>query len=322
MDRGRIVGVLAAVLALHGASARAEESPTKWFEEGKRAVEQARRLAPIDGPAKNVILFVGDGMGMTTITAARILDGQNRGQTGEENVLSFERLPYSALIKTYNTNRQTADSAGTMTAMMTGVKTKAGVLSVNQKVMRGRHETSEGNELQTLLELAEQKGLSTGIVTNARVTHATPAACYAHCVERDWEDDAMLPAEARNVDATDIARQLIEFPFGDGLDVVLGGGRRHFLPSSAPDPEHEGKTGRRFDQRDLTREWESQKNAVYVWNRDQLRDLDPKPGMRVLGLFDPAHMRYEHDRAGDMAGEPSLKRLGASAKVASVISTK
>ena len=76
--------------------------------------------------AKNVILFVGDGMGVSTVTAARILDGQQRGESGEENLLHFERFPYTALSKTYNVDMQVPDSAGTMTAMMSGIKTLAG----------------------------------------------------------------------------------------------------------------------------------------------------------------------------------------------------
>ena len=76
------------------------------------------RPAPAAQPkAKNVILFIGDGMGISTITAARIYEGQKRGQTGEENSLSFERFPNVALVKTYNTNAQVPDSAGTATAM-------------------------------------------------------------------------------------------------------------------------------------------------------------------------------------------------------------
>lgn len=73
------------------------ESREQWEKDGRQAVEQAKRLRARSGHAKNVILFVGDGMGITTITAARILEGQLRGESGEENSLSFEKLPYLAL---------------------------------------------------------------------------------------------------------------------------------------------------------------------------------------------------------------------------------
>lgn len=65
-------------------------------------------------------------MGISTTTAARIFDGQNKGRPGEENVLSWEEFPYTALSKTYNTDYQTSDSAGTATAVATGVKTRKG----------------------------------------------------------------------------------------------------------------------------------------------------------------------------------------------------
>mgnify|MGYP000542529342 CR=1 FL=1 len=82
--------------------------------------------------AKNVILFIGDGMGISTVTAARIYAGQANGTPGEENLLSFEHFPNVALVKTYNTNAQTPDSAGTATAAHSGVKTKAGVIGVDE----------------------------------------------------------------------------------------------------------------------------------------------------------------------------------------------
>jgi alkaline phosphatase len=77
--------------------------------------------------AKNIILFIGDGMGVSTVTAARIFDGQSKGLSGEEHSLVFENFPNVALVKTYNTNQQVPDSAGTASAIMTGKKTRAGV---------------------------------------------------------------------------------------------------------------------------------------------------------------------------------------------------
>ncbi|MCK5870557.1 alkaline phosphatase, partial [Methylococcaceae bacterium CS2] len=114
-----------------------EESSIKWYQQGEKAIQKARLSAKeaaknSDASAKNIILFVGDGMGISTITAARIYAGQMQGKPGEENILFFEKFPYLALAKTYNTNQQTPDSAGTMTAMMTGMKTKAGIIGVGQ----------------------------------------------------------------------------------------------------------------------------------------------------------------------------------------------
>ena len=161
------------------------------------------------------------------------------------------------------------------------------------------------HRLVTLLELAEQRGLSTGVVTTARLTHATPAACYAHTSEREWESDADLP---RGTDVPDIARQLLEFSYGDGLEVAMGGGRREFLPVSVIDGE--GKRGRRKDRRDLTREWlEQYENSAYVWNSEQFKRVDAATTDHLLGLFEASHMEYEADRADDRAGEPSLTEM-------------
>lgn len=310
MNRNLITWMLGVAVGVAVANA---ESSEEWFRDGKAAVNVAKVLTPINHQAKNVILFIGDGMGMSTVTAARILEGQKRGEPGEENVLSFETLPYTALIKTYETNQQTPDSAGTATAMVTGVKTKGYVLSVSQKVVPRDHVSVAENKLTTILELAEQAGLSTGVVSTTRITHATPAACYAHSPSRYWENDGELSPAARQADFPDIARQLIEFPFGNGLEVALGGGRGNFLPRTASDPEDPGRTGRRTDGRDLTAEWLKKPNAAYVWKKAQWDEIDVAKTDHLLGLFDGAHMEYEHDRPSDTGGEPSLSQMTGKA---------
>jgi alkaline phosphatase len=281
-----------------------------WSAEGRAAVARARALAPQTGRAKNLVLFVGDGMGISTVTAARILAGQRRGGRGEEHLLAFERLPHLALSKTYNTNQQVPDSAGTMTAIVTGSKTRAGVLSVDASVARGDHAGVAGHELRTLFEEAEERGLATGIVTTTTLTHATPAACYAHVPERDWENDAKLPEAARDAGFPDIARQLIEFEAGDGLEVALGGGRANFLPQEVVDPEYAEKRGMRADGRNLTEEWTARApGSAYVWSREQLERLDGDETQHLLGLFEPSHMQWEAHRSRDGAGEPSLAEM-------------
>jgi alkaline phosphatase len=132
-----------------------------------------------------------------------------------------------------------------MTAIITGVKTDDGIISVDQDVVHGDHTTVKGNELPTLLELAEQAGLSTGIVSTASLTHATPAACYAHSPSRSWECDADMPAAAKQAGFPDIARQFIEFPYGNGPEVALSGGRGKFLPYTVTDPEDDGQASER-----------------------------------------------------------------------------
>lgn len=293
------------------------ESAETWLRDGQAAIKRAKALKPIKRRAKNVILFLGDGMGVTTLTAARILEGQMRGESGEENRLSFENFPYTALSKTYSANQQTSDSAPTMSAIMTGVKTDEGILSVNQRVARGDYRTVKGNETKTFLETAEEAGKSTGVVSTARLTHATPAACYAHAPDRDWESDKDVldrSKDAANARFPDIARQLIEFKYGDGLEVALGGGRSKFLPKETKDPEYADKTGERSDARNLPDEWTAKRSdSAYVWNKTQFDAIDPKKTKHLLGLFDRSHMQYEFDRPKDIGGEPTLSEMTTKA---------
>ncbi len=293
-----------------GKPAPAKESPNWWYQQGAGKVYQLSKDNPYPHKAKNVILFVGDGMNISTITAARILEGQNRGEPGEENFLSFEKFPQTALSKTYNTNLQTPDSAGTMTAIMTGVKTKGGVISLDGEVNNGDCESGKYHERITLLELAEKKGMKTGVVSTARLTHATPAATYAHTVSRGWEADSDIPKSERAKGCKDIASQLIDFPYGDGLEVAMGGGRRNFLPDSEVDPEYSSEKGVRTDNRNLMKEWTNKFPASKaIWNKKQFDQIDPKTTQHVLALFEPSHMQYEHDRPNDKAGEPTLSEM-------------
>lgn len=266
------------------------------------------------GEARNVILFVGDGMGVATVTAARILAGQLAGGSGEEHALSFERFPHVALAKTYTTDMQVPDSAGTMSAIITGRKTRAGVLSVAPEAPRGDCRSAATQPMTTIVELAERAGLATGIVTTTRITHATPAALYAHAADRNWEDDAALPPTALAAGCVDIARQLVEFPTGDGVDVIFGGGRAQFQSNITADPEYPERTGRRLDGRDLIHEWQKRRpGSRYIWNRAGFAQLDLGAPGPILGLFEPSHLNYEHDRSRDPAGEPSLSELTRAA---------
>ena len=285
------------------------ETAAWWFREG---AAQAAARGAMAGRAKNVILFVGDGMSLTTVAAARIFEGQRKGGPGEDHRLAWEDFPSTALSKTYNTNSQTPDSAGTITAMTTGVKTRLGVVGIGQSAARGDCKAALGNTLLTLWELAASSGLATGVVTTTRVTHATPAGTFGHAADRNWEDDTKLPDNAHTAGCVDIARQLVETPFSRGFDVLMGGGRRHFMPVQQPDPEYDDKVGERLDQRDLVAEWlRRHAGGVYVWNRQQLAAAPA--GRPLLGLFEPDHMQFEHDRPRDRAGEPSLAEMTRAA---------
>ena len=249
-------------------------------------------------------------MGVSTTTAIRILDGQRKGMAGEENVLPFERFPHVALSKTYEVNQQVGESAGTATAMMSGRKTNAGFIGVDMYANRGDCASSRQHHLASILELSELAGKSTGIVSTTRLTHATPAAAYAHVPERDWENDRDLSEEARLNGCRDIASQLIDFPYGDGIEVAMGGGRIKFLPFDVDDPEGADNFEGRQDDRDLTGEWLTRyPNSAYVWNKDQFDDIDPQSTDHLLGLFNSDHMQFEADRAEDPGGEPSLAEM-------------
>ncbi|MES2579503.1 MAG: alkaline phosphatase [Pseudomonadota bacterium] len=301
-----------AVMCVLGAQTAYAEDAATWYQDGQAALAASKQIVPNAKRAKNVILFVGDGMGVSTVTAARIFEGQLRGVDGERNLLSFEKLPYVAMSKTYSTNQQTADSAPTMTAMVTGVKTNDGVLSVNQNVFNGGTDNAaiQANKLTTILELAEQNGRSTGVVSTARITHATPAATYAHTSTRDWETKtATTPAAGVN----DIAAQAIDNfglgKVGDGIEVFLGGGRTKFLPNTANDPEDAGRKGERTDGRNLITEYQTKFGADYVWNKAQFDAINPANTNRLIGLFERSHMEFEYDRPTDTAKEPSLAEM-------------
>jgi alkaline phosphatase len=291
------------------------ETPQWWFRSGAAQAAQASAQAHAEGQrAKNVIVFLGDGMSIPTIAAAHVMAGQRKGVDGESYRLSFERMPFSALSRTYETDQQTPDSAGTMTAIMSGVKTRAGFIGVSQVPKRQDCAASRGQELVTTLELAAAAGMSTGAVTTARITHATPAATYGHLTERNWEVDAAMPAAARAEGCRDFAAQLIDFPAANGLTVAMGGGRRNFLPAGMADPEYPKKSGARIDGRNLVDEWTARHpDGKYVWNTAQLDALDLAHTPRLLGLFEPSHMHYEHDRRKDGGGEPSLAQMTRSA---------
>ncbi len=309
------------------ASEIANTTSNTWYVQGARSVEDAKLMAAnannARGAAKNVILFVGDGMGVSTVTAARILDGQKKGMQGEENNLSFDKFPFAGLAKTYNVDAQTPDSAGTMTAMLSGVKTDAGVLGVDEDIVRGDCSTVTGNELITAIELAEIAGLSTGVISTARITHATPAAAYAKSADRNWEDISDMPESAVTAGCVDIATQLVNFEEHlearfpdlnvDGLEVVMGGGRRHFLPKDASANSADARSsieGDRTDGRNLVSEWQTKyPQGNYVMDRAGFDALAPATTERVFGLFNESHMQYEADRHNDIAGEPSLTQM-------------
>ena len=274
------------------------QQDSEWYSDARSALEERLAREPNTNRAKNVILMVSDGNGVGTNYATRLFHGQQQGNHGDENVLPQESFPHLALVKTYNVNAQTPDSAGTGTAMHAGVKTKAGVIGVDETVERGNCAQVEAGKVTPITKLMSDAGKSVGVVSTARLTHATPASAYAHAADRNFEDDAELP---EGCEVADIAVQLIEAMESGMVDIAMGGGRRHFLPEDVQDEE--GETGRRTDGRNLVEEARAL-GASYAFDQESFAALDPAAAP-VLGLFESSHMQYEFDRAG----EPSLAEM-------------
>ncbi|XP_076879969.1 alkaline phosphatase, intestinal, tandem duplicate 1 isoform X2 [Brachyhypopomus gauderio] len=288
-------------------SAGGEAEPFYWNAQAKKSLDDALSLQPRVYRAKNIVLFVGDGMGVSTVSAARILRGQTEGHQGEETILAMDRFPYLALSKTYSVDRQVADSASTATAYHCGVKANSKTVGVSANAMAYECNTTFGNEVYSVLHRAKAQGMSVGIVTTTRVQHASPAAAYAHSVSRSWYSDSDLPPAARREGCTDIATQLVT---NTDIDVILGGGRMYMTPKGTPDPEYPSSSSRkgdRKDRRNLIDVWlnaRKDRNAQYVWNKEQFNAVDVKTTDCLLGLFEPKDMRFEVFR--NRTRDPSL----------------
>ncbi|HLG19382.1 MAG TPA: alkaline phosphatase [Bdellovibrionota bacterium] len=219
--------------------------------------------------AKNIILFIGDGLGTTTITATRVYFRSARGN------LAIDRLPYTAMLKTYASDKVVTDSAAAATALASGVKTKNDVLGEDESAVPG---TKDGKSTITVAELAKKAGKAVGLVTTTRITHATPAAFYAHIHHRDLEKQ--------------IAEELLHSSF----DLFLGGGRKY------------------FDVGRLRKEGEIE----VISTAEELATVGKKygnlpPPHPILGLFHEDHMSYESDRKAKGVTEPSLPEMTEAA---------
>ena len=252
-------------------------------------------------PAKNVIFFLGDGMGATTISAARIY------KYGEEGFLHMETMPRSARIKTYSNDAMTTDSAPSMGSYMTGIKINNDVISMADAKPVDAGKDANGNETvdmcgagngraaTTILELAKAHGKAVGAVTTTEMTHATPASTFSHNCNRD--------------NANDIAAQIVPGGAGynralkDGVDVLMGGGRNLFTPFNATS----NKKGR-ADGRDMLAEF-SAKGYTVAANREQM--LAAPVGKKFIGIYsDESHLDYEINRR---AAQPALRDMAVKA---------
>jgi len=262
---------------------------------------------PVAAAPKNVIFFLGDGYGIVPMTAARIY------AAGEDGALTMDTFPETAFVKTYSLDAQVTDSAPSMAAYMTGVKSNNEVLSMNgdtKAIAPGKDATTgvssavnncpptgNGASVPTLLELAIAQGRATGVVSTARLTHATPAATYAHVCHRNAEYE--------------IARQAVpggagyNAALGSGVDVLMGGISQYWRPYNATTTP-----AGRPDGRDLVAELQA-KGYTYANDLASFNAAPTAAGSKLIALYDFAqsegHMSYELDR--DPAKEPSLAQM-------------
>ena len=205
------------------------------------------------GKAKNVIVFVGDGMG----TAAR--DAIRLATVGVNGKLAMEDMPYAGISRTASGSSFVTDSAAAATAMASGVKSYNGAVGVDMN----------GKPVQTVLETAKKAGKATGLVTTSQVTDATPAAFGAHVANRSAQSD--------------IAKQFLE---SSKVDVILGGGEDYWYPAgnpgSYPDnpPEDTGEASKGTNGNLVDQAKEL--GYTYVKDADELKQAK---GQKLLGLF-------------------------------------
>lgn len=260
------------------------EGGTPTFKENQNTTPKDNAKVGNSKTARNVILFIGDGMGVSTVTAGRIFVGQEMGKSGEEHVLSFDGFDNVALVKTYNTNAQVADSAGTATAIMSGYKTNIGTVNVEpDKQLQGCGSIAGQ---PTLAKIASESGRSVGVIATARLTHATPAAMYGYAQSRDWEADEDME-EVSGFGCQSLAAQLVD-PLTP-VNLALGGGAKEFSKAQL-------------------KQWQAQDDKhVLVKNQNDFFNLSPQDTQDVLGLFEDSHMSFEADR--DPKKEPSLAEM-------------
>ena len=254
-------------------------------------------LFPAQGAEpKNVILLIGDGMGPEPVGLAIYY---NRFMNGMEKRLNLERLMAAGntgYCLTYQYGTVVTDSASAATALASGVKTRDAIIGKDH----------DGRPMKSIVDVARQLGKFSGVISDTRLTHATPAAFYANIIHRDMENE--------------IAEQLIER--GD-LAVAFSGGAQHFIPAGTKVEDHpffngiDKKAGwggsRRKDSRDLIGE-ASKKGYAIVANDKELSALDAQQTGKVLGLFSASGFPSAIDRQPHhQTGVPRLSQLTAKA---------
>lgn len=239
------------------------------FTLGSCRSQAVLRDAPAATRVRNVILVIGDGMGPQQVSLANLYARHAPRSVVPERTLALVRLMAegrTGLSSTEPADGLVNDSAGSATQLATAGPSRPGMIGVD----------ADGNPAETVLEKAKRAGYATGLVSNVRITDATPAAFAAHRPYRYQE--------------AEIAEDLL----AAGPDVMLSGGLRSFLPAQVNEdgaavreawrarlPPTFRLESRRADQRDLVAEAREQGYSV-VFDRD---GLERARGERVLGLF-------------------------------------
>lgn len=229
---------------------------------------------------RSVIQLISDGHGPASMTFARSLKQAKDGKPWDVE-LQLDQYHVGS-IRTRSTDSLVTDSAASATAYSCGVKSVNAYIGVdNLKKPCG-----------TVLEAAKQKHYNTALVTTSRVTHATPASYAAHIDDRDLENEIA-------------AQELGETVLGRQVDLIWGGGLRHFLPNTSSGSS-------RDDERDLTKE-ATDAGWSFISSRKEFDALKNGKAVKLpsLGLFTKSHMAYEVDRVAEK--EPSLKEMAIAA---------
>ncbi|MGW2770779.1 alkaline phosphatase [Streptomyces sp. NPDC001275] len=219
--------------------------------------------------AKNVIFFLGDGMGQAAITSARILSkGITEGKY--HGLLEMDRMEYRGHVGTSGADALATDSANSMSAYMTGHKASVNAMGVYEG---NNPDPAQHPHVETMAEVLKRaRGMKIGIVTTAEIQDATPAAVFAHTRRRSEYlaimDQALEP--------------------GQMPDVLMGGGLASLLPKSVPG-------SRRTDGRDLVKEFED-KGFAYAGTRKELNAALNERPKKLLGLFHTGNMNVYMDR--------------------------
>ncbi len=230
---------------------------------------------------KYIILLIGDGLGFSQ---RQIAEYYNQTVSKVDGQLSMNQLPIAGVNTTHSANSLITDSAAAGTALASAVKTNNGVIGKDADL----------NDVKTLVELAEEKGLATGLVSTTRLTHATPAAFASHNESRGNENE--------------IAEDLL----ASGVDFFAGGGLRYFIPQgySTNTTDYSDATikSKRKDDRDLVKEFEDKGYTIFIGRKgtDAFETATFNEGDQVFAAFTYSHMPYEIDRVNSYSELPSL----------------